>query len=136
MSRDEFDDRMANIKTKIFEIVTQLIRLKVNIVLDYGFWHREERALISGMIKNIGGYPVIYYLDVDQEILKKRLAIRNSILGKDEYEITDEMFGMFLKWFNAPNDDESVEIIRLNEVAVSNDALTKYIVEHSADHSV
>ncbi|WP_293914409.1 ATP-binding protein [Deinococcus sp.] len=131
MSRKEFDDRMANTKTRIFDIVSQLVKLNVNIVLDYGFWRQEERALVSKMIKDINGYPVIYYLDVDAEILRERLTVRNSTRIEGEFEVTEEMLKVFLKGFSVPSDEEAVEIIHLSGPSLNNDVLAKHIMRLS-----
>ena len=128
MSRKEFDDRMANTKIKIFGIVSQLIKLNINVVLDYGFWRQEERVLVSKMIEDVNGYPVIYYLDVDTDTLKKRLTVRNSTRSESEYEITEEMLEIFLKRFIVPSDKESVEIVHFNEISLSSGVLTEHVI--------
>jgi len=128
MSRKEFDDRMANTKIKIFGIVSQLIKLNINVVLDYGFWRQEERVLVSKMIEDVNGYPVIYYLDVDTDTLKKRLTVRNSTRSESEYEITEEMLEIFLKRFIVPSDKESVEIIHFNEISLSSGVLIEHVI--------
>ena len=83
------------------------------------------------MVRDVNGFPIVYYLDVDTEILKKRLIVRNSTRRESEYEITEEMFEMFLMKFGVPSNEEAVEIVRLSELSLSSDVLTEHIMKLS-----
>ena len=56
--------------------------------------------------KKWGANPIVYYFDVDSEILFKRLSRRNMNLTKDTLIITNQMLTRFTKEFEPPAEEE------------------------------
>lgn len=111
MNRKDFDLRMAIVKKLIWKTVKRLIALDINVILDYGFWLAKERIEVSSEIRNIGGIPVIYFMNAPLKILKQRLNKRNESLPTGTFEITEEMLNMFMIQFEPPTAKEGIEIV-------------------------
>jgi predicted kinase len=106
--------RMAIVKQLIWKSVERLIALNTNVILDYGFWSAKERIEVSSKIKNAGGMPILYFLDIPLDILKQRLNKRNSQLPPGTFEITMDMLEMFVNCFEHPLVDEGIKIVEIS----------------------
>lgn len=114
MSREDFDHKIECIKQLIWLVVERLISIGVNVVLDYGFWQASERNQVCRRIKEKGGIPIIYFLNVPLPKLRERLAKRNRNLSEGTFEITPEMLDLFMTRFEPPTFDEGIEIVELD----------------------
>jgi predicted kinase len=59
--------------------------LKMNVVLDFGFWTRGERHRVRDLIASLGGNSVLYRLSCPDEVAWYRIEKRNERLGADLY---------------------------------------------------
>lgn len=90
---------------------TRCLDLGVNIVLDFGFWSREERDTIRNVVARHGGEPVLYHLNCPEEIAWQRVDERNRALGGSLF-IAPKTFEVLKARFEPLADDEPhVEIV-------------------------
>lgn len=113
MNRKDFELRMAIVKQLIWESVERLIALSTNVILDYGFWTAKERIEVSSKIKNAGGIPILYFLDIPLDIIKQRLDKRNSQLPPETFEITMDMLEMFVNCFEHLLAEEGIKVVEI-----------------------
>lgn len=62
MTRAQFDERHDAIKELIWGTVERLVALRVNVVLDFGFWRAEGRAEAAKRVVAAGGEPIVIFL--------------------------------------------------------------------------
>ena len=116
MARELFDARNDTIKELLWRKVERLVALRVNVVLDYGFWRADERAAAARRVVVAGGEPVLVYLDVPVATLAERLERRNAALSPGTFEVTRAMLDLFLAKFEAPTQDEGLEVIVVSDI--------------------
>ena len=80
--------------------------LGTNIILDFGFWAKEERDDFRSRAKKIGARSEIVFMDVDEEELIKRVRIRNENLTNTIHYIPEEMMMSWIGFFQKPDINE------------------------------
>jgi len=80
--------------------------LGTNVILDFGFWAREEREDFRSRAKQLGASSEVHFMDVPAEELLRRLAERNSQPSQDTFHITEEMMKPWIAFFQRPTADE------------------------------
>ncbi len=78
-----------------------------SVILDWGFWKKEERNRIAALVRENGGEPKLLYFNVDPQELIHRVAGRD--LTKN-HEIDAEMLDVFRAQFEEPK-GEGEEIV-------------------------
>ena len=89
-----------------WDAARKLLDLGVTVILENGFWTREERAKYQSQAKALGARVELHYLDVPKEELWLRIVKRNAELPEDSFRITREEFDSWWPWFQAPDADE------------------------------
>ena len=59
---------------------TRCLELRLNVVLDFGFWSRSERERTRALISRLGGECRLYRLICPDEIARRRIERRNENL--------------------------------------------------------
>ncbi|MCG8273922.1 ATP-binding protein [Aquamicrobium sp. NLF2-7] len=89
-----------------WELAQQLLRHGNDVVLENGFWSREERDRYRAVADKIGATTKIHFLDVPLAELKLRIARRNHTRDPDTPEIDPSSLDEWAGLFEPPNDDE------------------------------
>ena len=96
--------------TKIIElsraVAFQLVEKGIDVIIDEGFWAREQRVELRRRIDAIGAKEVLYYVEAPIETIRDRVVGRNNNLSKDSFTISREMFDNYLKYWQPPGEDE------------------------------
>jgi predicted kinase len=70
----------------VMEMVwTRCVVLKMNVVLDFGFWRRSERDRIRDLVASLDGKSALYRLSCRDDVAWSRIERRNERLGDDLY---------------------------------------------------
>ena len=77
-----------------------------NVILDYGFWAREEREDYRSRAKHLGASSEVHYLDVSEAELLRRLEERNSRPSQESFLISEEAMKPWIAFFQKPTPDE------------------------------
>jgi predicted kinase len=112
MPRELLHERLGVIKELLWTVAERAVELERKVILDFGFWKRDERLLFAQRALEVGGEPVLYYLEEPLPVLHERLAVRNRDLPPNTYAVTSEMLEMFAGWFEPPGDDEGFRVVR------------------------
>ncbi len=102
----EHDARHSFIEAMLWKIASRALELGVNVILDYGFWAREEREDYRQRAKRLGAASEVHYLDVPDEELLRRLAVRNSQPSHESFYISEESMKPWIAFFQKPTPDE------------------------------
>ncbi len=107
MPRDLFDARLAQVQALQWGVAKRLLALGVNVVLDWGFWTREQRNAARRQGRAWGADVQLYFLDVDIDELRRRLRARTLDLPSSTFELDDAALDLFARGFEPPEDDEA-----------------------------
>ncbi len=80
--------------------------LGLNVVLENGFWSRQQRWTYRGQAAAVGAQTKLHFLDVSPEELKRRLHHRNSNLPADACYVNPDLIDLWLKEFEPPSPEE------------------------------
>lgn len=84
----------------------------IDVILDEGFWEKEQREEMKLRINAIGAKCVTYYVECPIDVARKRTVGRNDNLTGNSFRISNEMFDGYLKYWEPPTKDENYIIAR------------------------
>jgi predicted kinase len=102
----EHDTRHNLIEAMLWNIAGRALELGTNVILDYGFWAREEREDYRLRAKQLGAGSEVHFLDVPKDELLMRLAKRNLQPSQDSFIISEEAMKPWIAFFQKPTPDE------------------------------
>lgn len=102
----EHDARHSLIEAMLWNIACRALELGTNVILDFGFWAREEREDYRLRAKRLGASSEIHFLDVPEDELLRRLAVRNSQSSQESFHISEESMKTWIVFFQRPTPDE------------------------------
>ncbi|MBP7790744.1 MAG: AAA family ATPase [Zoogloea sp.] len=102
----EHDARHSLIEAMLWNIASRALELGTNVILDYGFWAREEREYFRLQAKQLGASSEVHFLDVPEDELLRRLATRNSQPSQASFHIPEDMMKPWIAFFQKPTPDE------------------------------
>jgi predicted kinase len=97
--------RHSLIEALQWEVAERALALGTNVILDFGFWAREEREDFRSRAKQLGASSEVHFLDVPSDELLRRLAYRNAQPGL-AFHIPEEMMRPWIELFQKPDPDE------------------------------
>ena len=103
---NEYTER---IKSYLFEKSLAVIINGVNVILDWGFWKKEDREYAKDFYKSKGIEVELHYIDVTDEQWKARIDKRNRAVRSavtDAYYVDDTLVKKFLSLFEPPDEKE------------------------------
>jgi predicted kinase len=104
----EHDTRHSLIEAMLWKIASRALELGINVILDFGFWAREEREDYRLRAKQLGASSEVHFLDVSEDELWRRLEERNSQPSQESFYISVEMMKPWIVFFQRPTPDELV----------------------------
>src|SRR5215204_867386 len=102
----EHDARHSLIEAILWNIASRALELGTNVILDFGFWAREEREDYRLRAKQLGASSEIHYLDVPEDELLRRLEKRNSHPLQESFIMSVEAMKHWIAFFQKPTPDE------------------------------
>ena len=102
----EHNARHGLIESLLWEVASRALVLETNVILDFGFWARDEREDYRLRAKQLGASSEVHFLDVPGDELLRRLARRNSLLSPTAFHISEEMMKPWIASFQKPTPDE------------------------------
>jgi predicted kinase len=84
------------------KIVERLLKIETNVVMDGGYWSKEERDALACLAKNAGATFHLFYTKVPLEELKKRAIERNKLLSS-EFQMNIKDLELAYDKFQEPN---------------------------------
>ena len=102
----EHDVRHTLIETMLWNIAGRALALGTNVILDFGFWAREEREDFRLRAKKLGARSEVHFLDVSEDELMRRLEVRNSQPSQESFHIPEDTMKPWIAFFQRPTPDE------------------------------
>src|SRR3989338_1857533 len=88
-----------------WQVAKRALTLGCNVVLDWGFWAREERTKYRKEAETLGAQVKIIFLDAAIEELWSRISARPES-SKGTFHITREELEQWAKMFEPPTNEE------------------------------
>ena len=102
----EHDARHSLIEVMLWNIACRALELGINVILDFGYWAREEREDYRSQAKRLGASSEIHFLDVPEDELLRRLKQRNLQNSEESFRISEDMMRQYIPIFQKPAPDE------------------------------
>ncbi|MBE6796354.1 MAG: ATP-binding protein [Ruminococcaceae bacterium] len=106
---DKHDDYVERTQNYLFNKSLELIEVGINVILDWGFWLKEERDYAREFYNSQNIECEFHYINISDETWKSRLEKRNNAILAEEttaYYIDDNLAEKFGFMFEEPNEDE------------------------------
>ncbi|MEM7019673.1 MAG: ATP-binding protein [Pseudomonadota bacterium] len=100
--------RHDTIEDLLWNVAASVLGHGVDVILDFGFWKRIEREDYRARAKGVGASSKIHFLNVSEDVLMRRLTIRNDIGGDGVARIPPELLQEWFSHFEPPGDDELI----------------------------
>lgn len=104
-----FDKNVTELAT---DIAFKILKSGGDVIIDEGFWIKSQRDYIKKKILNIGAKPILYYVECDVEKMRERVVTRSKIPPEDSFEIGGEMFDSYLKYWQPPEVNEELILVK------------------------
>ena len=99
----EHDERHAKIEALQWNVAASVLRLGLDVILDFGMWQRTERDDFRARAAVLGATTVIHYLAVPHDELFARLEARNREQSGEVTKIPPSMLREWIPHFQAPD---------------------------------
>jgi predicted kinase len=103
VERDRLRDSVESLQ---WDIVKRALVLDVNVILENGFWSREERMRFRTEAESLGTRVELHYLKADISELWERLSKRNANLPPGTFVVKRDELETWYQWFEPPSEDE------------------------------
>ncbi len=100
------EDRRVRLEKRLWQLGEELLGLGQSVILENGFWAREERDELRLAARNLGVAVELHYLEVPVDELWRRLEIRNKEAKPGTAPIKREDLDKWTQQFEAPDADE------------------------------
>lgn len=110
---DKHDDYVERTQNYLFNKSLELIEVGISVILDWGFWMKEERDYARDFFESRNIECEFHYIDISDEIWRARLKKRNSeVLSEatSAYYIDEMLAAKFVSIFEMPTENE-IDII-------------------------
>jgi predicted kinase len=104
--REELDRLRTPVESVQWEVARRALALGLNVILEWGFWSREERGYSRTEAEALGAHVELRYLEVSRDELWARLSKRNVNLPPGTFAVTEEQLDLWSSWFQAPTAEE------------------------------
>ncbi len=89
-----------------WRLALELLQLGQSVVLDNGFWAREERTQLRNEARLVGARVELVFLDVSFDELCRRIENRNREAPPYGVPLTRNQLGNYATRFEPPDGDE------------------------------
>lgn len=107
MDHPDHDDRHTRVEQVMWSVAERALKAGVSVILDFGFWGRDERDGLRREAERLGADCRIHYMDAPLEELHRRLEKRNEQAGENAvFRVTYENLVEWNGWFQRPTQEE------------------------------
>ena len=103
------DEYVRRIKTHLLDLSVQIIHSGSDVILDWGFWTKDERAAVKQFFADRQIPCEMHYLDISDAVWQARIAHRNQLVAEgrsDDYYVDEALAQKFAGLFQTPAQDE------------------------------
>ena len=101
---DYYDEpRRVRLEARLWRLAQELLELGQSVILENGFWAREERDELRLAARALGVAVELHYLEEPVDELWRRLEIRNEFARPGIAPIKHDDLQQWAQQFEAPN---------------------------------
>ena len=104
--RQEMDRLRGHIEAIQWELAKRSLTLGIHVILEFGFWSKQEREFFRKEAEILGATVRIFYLHVELEELWKRLEKRNANLPSGSFHVKKDDLIEWMQIFEPPSAEE------------------------------
>jgi len=116
IGHEEHVRRVLACRALTWEAASELLRRGVDVILDDGFFLRENRVRVVELSRGLGATAKIHFLDTPLSVLRTRLEARNAKLPPYNFRVGADMLQAFAGLFEVPSDDEGAGLVIVRDV--------------------
>jgi len=105
---ERYDKNITELAT---DIAFKILKSGKDVIIDEGFWVKSQRDDIKKKIQQVGAKPILYYVECPVEKMKERVVNRSNNPPLDSFEINEEMFDSYLKYWEPPTVEEDILLV-------------------------
>ena len=106
---EKHDELAADVKRYLLKKADEIVRAGCNVVLDWGFWQRNEREEYRKRCRSAGTEVQWHYIDISDEDWLRNIDERNRSIEagiSPDYYIDEGLMKKAVALFEAPDRDE------------------------------
>ena len=100
---------MSKTKEYLYQKSLEIIDSGIDVILDWGFWTKEEREYARSFYSSRNIECEIQYIDIDSDEWQRQLCERNQSVQEkksDTYYVSDDLVAKCEALFQKPTKDE------------------------------
>ncbi len=105
-TRQDHDRLRDPLESLQWSLAERLLKLGVNVIIDWGLWGRDERDRLRELAKRFGARVEVQFLNPPREVLIGRLAERRRGVSDLTFCVSDEELDLWAAAFQHPTPDE------------------------------
>jgi hypothetical protein len=111
VGHEEHTRRVLACRELIWDSASELLRRDVDVILDDGFFLRQNRMRYVEMSNQLGANATIHYMDTPASAIRARLAERNARLPQFNFEIDPATLEGFVGLYEVPSESEGADLV-------------------------
>ena len=111
VGHEEHTRRVLACRELIWDAASEFLRRSVDVILDDGFFLRDNRERYVELVRAAGARTKIHFLDTPVSVLRARLEERNARLPRYNFHIDPATLQGFLGLFEPPAEHEAAEVV-------------------------
>jgi predicted kinase len=88
---------------RLIWLALEALRLGTSVVLDFGFWGRDERSSLRWLARSVGASSQVIYLPVDRATQIERIEHRGMRTPHETFVMTEADVDRWRSQFDAPD---------------------------------
>jgi predicted kinase len=110
----EHTRRVLACRGLIWDSAAEFLGRSVDVVLDDGFFLRENRLGYVHLARTVNASATIHFLNTPEHLVRARLARRNAHLPTFNFYIDPKSLDAFIALFETPSADEGADVVVVN----------------------
>ena len=119
IGHEEHVRRVLACRALIWDAASEFLRRGSDVILDDGFFLRDNRMRYVQLAREVGARTKIHFLDAPVSHLRVRLEQRNAQLPHYNFHIAPDTFEGFLSLFEVPSEGEGAKLVVVRSVEPS-----------------
>jgi predicted kinase len=91
---------------RLIWIALRALQLHTNVILDFGFWGKDERSSLRWIARQMGAKSQVIYLPIDRETQQKRVQTRLVETPDQTWQMSEEELTKWRVLFDEPDEAE------------------------------
>jgi predicted kinase len=102
------DDPAARdvLEGRLIGVALRALKLHTNVILDFGFWGKDERSSLRWMAKQVGAKSQVMYLPISIEAQRERVQNRFAETPDETWQMSETQLAEWRTLFDEPDEAE------------------------------